>query len=146
MRSPNRTILYVDDDRDSREMICFLLRQADPAYEITAVANGNAALALIAAQPFDLYILDFLLPEISGIDICRRIRETDKIAPILFFSAISGKPNREAAETAGATAYLVKPNDLDSLTETVKLLLDRDPFESEPLFRSSGRAGSAGLP
>jgi len=146
LRSPNPKILYVDDDRDSREMICFLLRQADSAYGITAVAGGGEALRLMAARPFDLYILDFLLPEIPGIDICRRIRETDRVAPILFFSAMSGKRDLQAAETAGATAYLVKPNDLDIFTETVKRLLDREACEAGPMFRSPERVEAAGSP
>ena len=142
MRSPNPTILYVDDDLDSREMICFLLQQADPAYGITAVADGDAALGLIDAQPFDLYILDFLLPKISGNDICRRIREAGKSAPILIFSAMSSKSDHEIAEAAGATAYLVKPNDLDIFTETVKRLLDR----GRPDVLITGTCRAAGLP
>ena len=123
MRSLSPSILYVDDNADSREVISLMLNIADNKYDVTAVDRAEKAINLIERQNYDLYILDYRLPEIDGIELCRRIRKIDTVTPILFYSGAAYKAERERAIEAGANAYLVKPNDLDNLTDTVKLLL-----------------------
>lgn len=125
MRFSQSRILYVDDDKDSCEMISFMLGHADENYAVTAALTAKEASALIASQIFDLYILDYALPEISGVEFCRLIREKDGKTPILFYSAMSRPVDREMGLSAGANDYLVKPNDLERFTETVKRLLDK---------------------
>lgn len=125
MNSLSPSILYVDDNADSREVISLMLHIADDKYEITAVDRADKAINLINGRNYDLYILDYRLPEVDGIELCRRIRASDAITPIIFYSGAAFKAEREQAIAAGADAYLVKPNDLDNLTDTVKSLLSK---------------------
>lgn len=138
MLSPNPCILFVDDDQDSCEMIGLLLHFADDSYAVTAVSTAQKALALMESQSVDLYILDYALPEMAGVELCRRIRQTDLQTPILFYSGMAREVDRDEAMAAGATEYLVKPNDLDRLEETVKRLLN----ENSSISRSDSSSKS----
>lgn len=117
-------ILLVDDDKDSREMLKMLLQTPENGYSITAVGTGAEALALIARSPFDLFILDIWLPGMDGFTLCRRLREKFTTAPIIFFSAMVRPNDRHYGIAAGATEFLVKPNDLGIFVETVERLLN----------------------
>lgn len=127
MFHPKPYILYVDDDADSCEMISIMLQLADGRYAITAVETAQKALNVLSIQKFDLYILDYHLPEMGGVELCQKIRQTDLITPILFYSAMARKIDKKEALAAGATEYLVKPNDLDRLVRTVERLLIKTP-------------------
>lgn len=130
-----RRILCVDDDSDSCEIISLMLQSADENYRVTTTPSGNTALNLIADEPFDLYILDYRLPEMSGIDLCSLIRQSDAQTPIMFFTGMAREVDGKDALEAGATKFLVKPTDLDILTETVVELLNQNA--SNPDFNSS---------
>ncbi|MCA1623315.1 MAG: response regulator [Acidobacteria bacterium] len=123
MQSVSSNILFVDDDEDSCELMSMMLLCAGADCETTAVATPLEALDLIAQKPFDLLVVDYKLPEMSGVELCRRIRKTDKQTPILFFTGMASSNDRNVAIAAGASSYLVKPNDLDKFTDTVKQLL-----------------------
>jgi DNA-binding response OmpR family regulator len=101
-----------------------MLSHDNADYKITAVPTPFEALNLISQKPFDLFVFDYQLPEMSGVELCRRIRETDQQTPILFFTGMAGNDERNIALSAGASHYLVKPNDLEKFTETVRLLLN----------------------
>ena len=116
-------ILVVDDDKDTRELIEFLLRQEAKGYDLTIVGTAEEAVDLIADRSFDLYIFDYKLPEMSGIELSRYVRRSDNKTPIIFFSAMAYSRDKENAIKAGATEYLVKPNDLDKLAATVNRLI-----------------------
>ncbi len=118
-----RQILCVDDNDDSCEMISLMLHSANENCRVTTASSASEALKLIAEKRIDLYILDFRLPEMSGIELCRRIRQTDTTTPILFFTGMAREIDGKNALEAGATRFLVKPNDLDILTQTVEELL-----------------------
>ena len=102
-----------------------MLHNADENFRVTSTPSGNTALKMIADEPFDLYILDYRLPEMSGIDLCRLIRQSDAQTPIMFFTGMAREIDGKNALEAGATKFLVKPTDLDILTETVAELLNR---------------------
>ncbi|MBC7898508.1 MAG: response regulator [Saprospiraceae bacterium] len=119
-------ILCVEDDVDSCEMIKMLLTLSDEAYHVTGVHHASDAMELIAAQPFDLYVLDMWLPEIDGVELCRWIRKIDSQTPIIFFSAVSKPSDQQAAIDAGANAFLIKPNDLDQLEPTIERILTKN--------------------
>lgn len=125
MSLPVARILCVDDDDDSCELMEIMLRQEDDGYEMTSASDARKALALIAGQSFDLYILDYSLPDTAGTELCRKIREIDSDTPIMFYTAMARPVDRQTAMAAGATEYLVKPNDLDRLTGTVRRLLNK---------------------
>ena len=122
MFNSNR-ILCVEDNVDSTELIKFLLECEDENYAVTTAASAGEALNLMAENSFDFYIFDFKLPLMSGVELCRSIRETDKTTPIIFYTAMARPADRAAGLAAGADEYLIKPNDLDRLAKTVKLLL-----------------------
>lgn len=124
MKSPPPRILVIDDDRDSCELMQLMLQYSNPRYEITCVTASEEGLRLAAAQRFDLYLLDCRLVGIHGIEVCRRLRQTDTQTPIMFFTGEAQESVRQEALRAGADAYLIKPDDLKQLTGTVKRLLD----------------------
>lgn len=123
MTFPIARILYVDDDEDSRELMEVMLKQESADYKVASVSTVKRALVLIENLTFDLYILDYALPDETGTELCRKIRRTDSHTPVMFYSAMAREIDRQTAMAAGATEYLVKPNDLDRLTETVGRLL-----------------------
>lgn len=126
MFAPNR-ILYVDDNRDACELAAVMFDHLDADCHVTAAESAEEALRLIEKERFDIYIFDYRLPEMSGIELCRRVRQSDARTPILFFSAMARPSDVSAARAAGANDYLIKPNDLDKLPQTVKRMLNQRP-------------------
>ncbi|HEX8635858.1 MAG TPA: response regulator [Pyrinomonadaceae bacterium] len=116
-------ILIVDDDRDSCELIEMMLRYTNTRYDVTSVQTAEEGLRLAATQRFDLFVLDYRLLGMNGADVCRTIRRTDADTPVMFFTGAAFEHERREAMQAGATAYLVKPGDLEKLIETVNDLL-----------------------
>ena len=141
--SPSARILCVDDNKDSCDLIDFMLREDDESYRLTFVRTAEEALDLLDKQAFDLYILDYKLPGMSGIDLCSRIRRRDSETPIMFFSAMAYQHQREAATAAGATEYLVKPNDLDRFPQAVRKRLEEgsNADDRKISIKTSGRDG-----
>lgn len=123
-------ILYVDDDKDSCELVKAMLHFSDLDYKITTAESAKEAIPLMANQSFNLFILDYSLPDISGIELCRYIRKNYPSKPIMFLSAKAYPTDRTTGLEAGANEYLVKPNDLSRLVETIKQLLDKNPLAS----------------
>ena len=107
-----------------------MLREEDESYSVSFAVTAEEALGLIDRHPYDLYILDHKLPGMSGPELCSQIRRHDANAPVLFFSAMAYKHQREEADGAGATEYLVKPNDLGKLAQTVTRLLGKEESAS----------------
>ena len=124
-------ILCVEDDVDSCEMIQMLLTLSDDSYSVTGVHHASEAMERIAAEPFDLYVLDMWLPEIDGLELCRWIRKIDSKTPVIFFTAIGKDSDREAALQAGANEFLIKPNDLDQLVPTIERILTKNYTEAK---------------
>lgn len=119
-------ILYVEDNKDSCELLSMMLPlYSDWKCSVTTVDNADTALSLMQKQVFDIYIVDYGLPGISGIEFCQQIRKTDSDTPIVFYTGRTQEIDREQALDAGANEYLVKPNDLIKLTETIKSLLNK---------------------
>ncbi len=118
-------ILVVEDEQSLLEMIAFNLELE--GYEVRTVANGRKAqeLANDLAQ-FDLVILDVMLPEVSGLDVCRTFRTVSKV-PILFLSAKGTTIDRIAGLKLGANDYLPKPFDLEELLLRVRVLVGNNP-------------------
>ena len=113
-------ILCVDDDADTCQLLTLLLGKS--GFEAVCVPDAATALRLMAGEQFRLYILDGQLPGISGLTLCQRIRKRDTHTPVLIFSGHGYESDRVAGMTAGANAYIVKP-DVKELVPTVKRLL-----------------------
>lgn len=116
-------ILIIDDDCNSSELIEVMLQYSGTAYEITCVQTPEAGLRLAATQRFDLFMLDYRLPDMNGVEVCRAIRRMDANTPVMFFTGEAHAREKHEAMQAGANAYLVKPDDLKKLTGTVKRLI-----------------------
>ena len=116
-------MLYVEDDADTRELVSFMLHHQQVNCSVVAVPSAREAIEQIVENDFDLYILDAWLPDMSGYDLCRHIRNSDRETPVLFFSALSRLDDRNRATAAGANAFLCKPDDLDIFSETVGTFL-----------------------
>jgi len=118
-----RRILYIEDHEDTRELVTLLLAQK--SYEVITGATIESGVALASAGNFDLYLLDSWLPDGSGLDLCKQIRQFDKTTPILFYSAAAYAADSDLALKSGAQAYLVKPSQPSDLCDLVTDLIDR---------------------
>ncbi|HEX8369411.1 MAG TPA: response regulator [Pyrinomonadaceae bacterium] len=122
--SSSPRILYIENNQDGGEVITTLRRTENRSYCVSTASTPNEALELIASEPFDLLILEHQLSEMSGVELCRRIRQTDKQTPILFCTGRMRLAECEISLAAGATEYLVRPISAENLIETVRQLLN----------------------
>lgn len=130
-------ILYVDDDVDACEMMSFWLRE-ECGYDVSAAVDGHQALKLIETEYFDLFLLDYCLPDMTAVALCKSIRELNPNAPILIYSALDREIDQQRAFQAGADYYLIKPEQLGEIRPNVDRLLYRSEFRyqsSEVEFR-----------
>ncbi len=120
----DRKILCVEDNVDSCEAIVKLIEGSGKPYSVRGVYSTQDALELIAVEQFELYIFDIWVPDIGGLQLTKRIRETDETTPIVFYSALDSQPSRKKALAAGGTEFLAKPSDISKLLPTIERLLD----------------------
>ncbi len=131
--NPHNRILLVEDEDLIREMIVVAL--SEEGYEVKTTANGRTALNLLQNQGLgssefapDLVILDLMLPEINGLDICRLLRYQGNITPILVVSAKGSETDRVLGLEVGADDYLTKPFSMRELTARCRALLRRHRY------------------
>jgi two-component system OmpR family response regulator len=115
-------ILVVDDDAHIREVVRFALEKA--GHEVREAADGRAALRAFARSPADLLVLDILMPEVDGLEVCRELRR-DSDVPILFLSSRDEELDRVLGLELGADDYVVKPFSPRELVARVKGILRR---------------------
>ena len=115
-------VLYIEDHEDTRELVTLVLEQR--GYQVVSGTTIQSGVALAFSQSFDLYLLDSWLPDGSGLDLCRQIREFDQVTPILFYSAAAYEMDRAEAINSGAQAYLVKPSPPSELCNLVTSLIE----------------------
>lgn len=117
-------ILVVDDDKDIAELISDTL--SDEGYEVTMKFNGEDALKEVESNPnFDLILLDIMMPGMSGIELCTKVREKQK-CPIIFISAKASTIDKLVGFEIGADDYISKPFDIYELVARVKAHLRRE--------------------
>jgi DNA-binding response OmpR family regulator len=118
-------ILVADDDMDIRDLVAFKLEQA--GFDVTAVDNGLAALTAARLEPPDLVVLDVMMPGMSGIDVCRELRNDRGTAglPIILLTARAQEGDVEVGFGAGADDYIVKPFSPRELVTRVEAVLAR---------------------
>lgn len=118
-------VLVVEDDPDIADLIRRYLQKE--GFEVDVRAAGRDALNLISANPPDLLVLDLMLPQMSGLDICRSVRSDEKTAsiPIIMVTARAEESERIAGLDQGADDYLAKPFSPGELVARVRALLRR---------------------
>ena len=117
-------ILLVEDHEDTSDLMVLLLSQLN--YDVVTTTTVAGALSLAESFNFDLFVLDSLLSDGTGTDLCRQLRVRDALTPILFYSARAFDQDKDEALSAGAQKYLVKPVDAAVFSRAVsELLSDR---------------------
>ena len=116
-------ILLVEAERNIRNVVQLNLEME--GHEVITAGDGRTALDLIGQQHFDLLILDVMLPEVNGFQICEQVRLTNQEVPILFLTAKDTTPDRIEGLRLGADDYLTKPFHLQELLLRVRNLLKR---------------------
>jgi len=121
-RTPSR-VLVVEDDASIRDIVTTALRFH--GHEVHEVGNGTTALATAMNNPFDLIVLDVMLPGIDGFEVCKRLRERDRFCPVLFLTARDQTEHRVKGFVSGGDDYLTKPFSVDELALRVAAILRR---------------------
>jgi len=118
-------ILVVDDDPQIRKILERMLSGAD--YEVRTADDGYSALERIKEDPPHLVILDIMMPGMSGIEVCRAIRETHPASSIqvLMLSAKDSQSDRRRALEYGANDYVTKPFHIASLTRKIRYIFEK---------------------
>jgi two-component system OmpR family response regulator len=116
-------LLLVDDEDNLRSMLEAALRHN--GFEVTAVASGREALDRVAADRPDLVVLDVMMPDLDGFEVCRRLRADGNRTPVLFLTAKDATEDKVRGLTLGGDDYLVKPFSLEELVARSRALLRR---------------------
>jgi two-component system, OmpR family, response regulator len=125
-------LLLVDDEDNLRSMLDAALRHS--GFDVHPVANGRAAIDAVPAVEPDLIVLDVMLPDLDGFDVCKRLRQTGDRTPVLFLTARDATEDKVRGLTLGGDDYLVKPFSLEELVARITAVLRRagiDPAASE---------------
>ena len=128
----NDHILLVEDDPKLAEFIATELHLE--GYQVTIASNGMDGLKIARDSSPDLLILDWMLPVISGLDLCLRLRKTGMEATIIFLTAKEEIPDRVTGLNAGADAYVTKPFSMEELLARVKARLRRTHVQDLNIF------------
>ncbi len=116
-------ILLVEDEENIRSAVKLNLELDD--FEVVATGSGRDALKYTREQHFDLLILDVMLPEVDGFQICEQVRLSDRETPIIFLTAKDSVNDRIMGLKKGADDYLTKPFSLEELLLRVNKLIER---------------------
>ena len=122
-------VLVVEDEPAVRESLERVLRH--DGFEVDVAGDGREAIRRLAVVRPDAVLLDVLLPELDGLEVCRRMRDTGDRTPVLMLTARDGVGDRVAGLEAGADDYLPKPFALDELLARLRALLRRSGWEGE---------------
>ena len=128
MARPVRSVLVVEDEPKIADVVCSYLRRA--GFGAAAVASGSAALAAFERDPPSLVILDLMLPDISGEEVCRRLRARSRV-PVIMLTAKAEDADAVHGLDLGADDYVTKPFSPRQLVARVEAVLRRAAGESE---------------
>jgi DNA-binding response OmpR family regulator len=129
-------VLIIEDDKRLAEMVSNYLGEA--GFTTIVSGTGGGGIALHDREPFDLLILDLMLPDMDGLDVCRRIRERSA-TPILMLTARGDATDRVVGLEMGADDYLPKPFEPRELLARLRALLRRSRFDRKPDVLRFGR-------
>jgi DNA-binding response OmpR family regulator len=119
--------MIVDHEIDNGEMLPIWLDRSGTKYDFTTCYSSREARELTELKRFDLYILDYLMPDVTGAQLCTWLRKRNANVPIIMYSAMNTPTVRKECYESGVDRYLLKPDDMDLLSSTVEDLLERRP-------------------
>ncbi|RZM19596.1 MAG: response regulator transcription factor [Pedobacter sp.] len=131
-----KKIILIEDESS---VVSFLKKGLQEfGYEISVALDGSSGIKMVENNDFDMIILDIMLPDINGLEVCKEIRKTNKTVPILFLTALDSSENIVLGLESGGDDYLVKPFKFIELVARIKSLLRRsghsngaEPSEAE---------------
>lgn len=134
-----KKVLVVEDERNIRDLVC--LHLGLEGYDCVQAADGKEAMTLAAAAPFDLIVLDLMLPGMDGVTICRAIRRQgpNRDAPILMLTARREEADKVMGLDSGADDYLTKPFGVRELIARAAALMRRARASSAPPAEAESR-------
>jgi two-component system, OmpR family, alkaline phosphatase synthesis response regulator PhoP len=124
----NENVLVVEDEQILRESLEVRLRAE--GFEVDTAADGNEGLQKATELPFDLIILDLMLPYKSGLDVCRAVRQQGLATPILMLTVRDQTVDKVVGLNLGADDYMTKPFEAPELIARIQALLRRMPFRT----------------
>src|SRR3954469_1092835 len=120
MTERSARILLVDDERSVQTLLSYPLRK--DGYDVAVAADGREALTRFTEEAFDLVVLDVMLPEVDGIEVCRRLRARSAV-PIIMLTAKSEEIDKVLGLEMGADDYITKPFSMREFRSRVKAAL-----------------------
>ena len=121
-------ILIVEDESSFSEALAFLL--AKEGFEVSVAENGRTALEMFKQEGADLILLDLMIPEVSGVDVCRTIRTTSQV-PIIMLTAKDAEIDKVVGLELGADDYVTKPYSSRELIARIKAVMRRGITDAE---------------
>ena len=125
-------VLLVEDDEELSEVLKHTL--ASRGFTVQSVKDGNSALEHLRVNKYDVIVLDWMMPGLSGIDVCKQLRGKGNRTPILMLTARTSDDDTEHGLDAGADDYLTKPFENKVLAARLRALLRRPPVCVEPIM------------
>jgi two-component system cell cycle response regulator len=138
-------VLIAEDDRDSRELLTWLLQKL--GYQVVATENGQEAWDAYRKGRFRIVISDVLMPEIDGLELCRRIRKhkQSKYTYIIVITALIGKKDYLEGMDAGADDFVTKPFDPDELKARLRVAERILSFQEHAMDSGSASRENSGI-
>ncbi len=127
-------VLLVDDDEDHVRLLSACLQAEN--YKVVEALGGEQASEWLISSMFDLIILDWTMPDISGVEVCRSFRSRGGITPILFLTGKTEIVDKEEGLDAGGDDYLTKPFDVRELLARMKALLRRPSYIQTEILKA----------
>lgn len=132
---PQTSILIVEDDETLQQTLAYNLERE--GYAVSAAADGQSGLTLARSQPFDLIVLDVMLPQLDGLSVCRILRRELDV-PIIMLTARSSEVDKIIGLDSGADDYITKPFSLGEFLARVRAALRRKPQPASAERLTSG--------
>jgi DNA-binding response OmpR family regulator len=135
--SMSRKILVIEDDKDIAHLVELHLK--DTGYTVSLAHDGNTGLHEALSKPYDLIILDLMLPGMDGLEICRRVRAASVYTPVVVLTSKAAELDRVLLLEIGADDYITKPFSIRELLARVKALFRRMEALKSETFQKSQR-------
>ena len=126
-------VLLVEDDDELSEVLIYTL--ANRGFTVQAAKDGKLALDLLKVNKYDVIVLDWMMPGLSGVDVCKQLRGAGDRTPILMLTARTSDDDTETGLDAGADDYLTKPFENKVLAARLRALLRRPPVCVDPVIK-----------